>query len=227
MLTVIFRICFSFGIGAALSTAVAMSFPLLVTVDKNEALLLNQMFIDDTPWWIVVGQHQSAGSIIRSVALIIKKVDPNDDALQIINQIYAVYPDFSEVTVATTPAWSRLGHLPPSHQERITDEQGRGWPFIAMWSDLGPMQPAYGLAVDKPPSPGLPVNDRVIPRQIVWRGILLNTASFGLAVFAAWLSGIAIRAKYRIMKHQCPQCAYQLHARQCGCSECGWQHSVS
>jgi len=135
-------------------------------------------------------------------------------------------PDWAPFLLPTVDAPDELRHL------RVAD--GRGWPFLAMFSQMalddnrGRKLKAptitNGIVINKSaltlPSPESTV--RVLPLAIIWPGFLFNTALFALLWFGTLKLTSAYRKTSRSRKGLCIMCKYDLRGSQhTKCPECG------
>lgn len=135
-------------------------------------------------------------------------------------------PDWAPFLLPTVDAPDELRHL------RVAD--GRGWPFLAMFSEMaldynrGRKNKAptitNGIAINKSaltlPSPESTV--RLLPLAIIGPGFLLNSAMYALLCFGMFKLSSAYRKTSRSRKGLCVKCKYDLRGSQhTNCPECG------
>ena len=115
----------------------------------------------------------------------------------------------------------------PGHT-RIAD--GRGWPFLAMWSGLsfdGKLPSptiTHGLVLNPDamsgPSPNTTV--RMLPLALIWGGFLADTTIYSLVWLAIFALVITGRRALRSRRGCCVTCGYDLRGTPHGkCPECG------
>ncbi len=122
----------------------------------------------------------------------------------------------------------------PAGPQHVRVADGRGWPFLAMWSGLSYDEPiqlptktptiTHGLVLNPSamsgPSPETTV--RMLPLALIWSGFLADTAIYSLVWFVLLMLIVAGRRALRSRQGCCVTCGYDLRGTPHGqCPECG------
>ncbi len=119
--------------------------------------------------------------------------------------------------------------LPPQH---VLNRMEFGFPFRCLFSQASWLHTALSTAEPKLHQ-GILLTWRPewimiqntlytsqLPLAPIWRGLLLNTTSFGLVSFLCWRGYVHARAVLRLRRGHCSQCGYDLQSLSM-CPECG------
>jgi len=131
------------------------------------------------------------------------------------------------------PRWAPFlvpSAITPGGPDHVGVADGRGWPFLAMWSGLffdGTLPSPtimHGLVLNPSamsgPSPSTTV--RMLPLALIWSGFLADVAIYSLVWFGLLMLIIAGRRALRSREGCCVNCGYDLRGTPHGkCPECG------
>lgn len=142
------------------------------------------------------------------------------------------------------PHWSKLAQ--PAEESAPAApifEEGFGWPMVAFtceWVRTGggpgimrAPTPVGAFALSAP-HPHDRTRTLALPLSPAWRGIVLNTLLFAIALLPVamllrfgWRQGSALRRRTRQRRGRCPACGYDLKGQHdIGCPECGWNRAT-
>lgn len=163
---------------------------------------------------------------------------------------------------ALAPPWSGLGQPAQSPHRSVPGleqraVEARGWPMLAMWSEVAASRAPGGGGAAAVPSgrgssakfitggialgrtgstklpPLAPVSGRAsLPVRPIWRGFLINSAFYAVVLFLLhWALTVPrrfVREVSRLRRGCCVACGYDLGFDFVpGCPECGWRRRQS
>ncbi|HWB19395.1 MAG TPA: hypothetical protein VG711_03775 [Phycisphaerales bacterium] len=124
------------------------------------------------------------------------------------------------------PSWADRRELFTFNSQVLN---ARGWPMLSMWSAMeSPQIAKYSFKVhggwEVPGMTGHQLGwmivPRVIPRRVIWKGLVVNTFFYGVVLWVLFAVPFAIRRMIRRKRNLCPRCGYPVGVSEV-CTECG------
>jgi len=144
-------------------------------------------------------------------------------------------PSPVDTSISSVPSLDWGTQAPLDSQASCGVHDARGWPLLSFWcelgvdrsrSEVGPFPPRAmgGLLLDERMLVSPDVSDiRVLPYRPLWKGVLVNSLTYGVCWFFGVGGTRAIRQSLRRRRGACFNCGYELAGLpdQARCPECG------